>query len=82
MFYMDLWLPPGKRVHQSNGLIIISSVEMLLIQIACRAFLTNIKVHRVNVSNQLLYFSLLLLLALPFILGGVFSPLKQMQDKQ
>lgn len=54
VFYMALWLPPGKRVYQSNGLIIFSSVEQQLLQIACRAFLTNIKIHRVSVSNQLL----------------------------
>ncbi|XP_051773446.1 uncharacterized protein kif16bb isoform X4 [Ctenopharyngodon idella] len=36
-----------RRVYQSNGLIIFSSVEQQLLQIACRAFLTNIKIHRI-----------------------------------
>lgn len=40
---------PGKRVHESNGLIIF----LVKMKIACRAFLTNIRIHVAGVSNQL-----------------------------
>lgn len=74
VFYMALWPPPRKRMHQSNSLIIFSSVKKQLMQIAPN-FLTNIKMHEAGFPTN--YVSLLSALTLLFILGEMFSPLKQ-----